>query len=354
MALENNEKYISRCLQLAATAENYVAPNPMVGAVLVCDEKIIGEGCHRFYGQAHAEQNAINAVKDKKLLEKSTLYVSLEPCSHFGKTPPCANLIIEHKIPRVVIGTFDPNPKVAGKGIQLLREAGIEVTVGVLENECRALNKRFFTFHYKKRPYIFLKWAQTADGFIDKKRSNQEKPLIISNTVTKQLTHKIRTQNQAIMLGTNTVLADNPKLIVRRWTGRNPLRVILDRQGRIPKTFNVMDGKTETLIFTEAEKESKPNLQFIKIDFSENILQTVTNELYKLNINSILVEGGAQLLSSFISAGLWDEANVEISQQIIGNGIPAPVLNAFPHEMTEIEGHKWMRFLNFGKVFIKI
>jgi riboflavin biosynthesis protein RibD len=347
----NNEKYISYCLQLAATAESYVAPNPMVGAVIVCDGKIIGEGCHRRYGQAHAEVDAVNSVKDRKLLEKSTIYVSLEPCSHFGKTPPCANLIIEHKIPRVVIGTLDPNPKVAGNGVKLLRDAGIDVTVGVLEKECRALNKHFFTFHEQKRPYILLKWAQTADGFIDKKRSNDEQPLLISNIVTKQLTHKMRTQNQAIMLGTNTVLADNPKLLASRWVGRNPVRVILDRQGRIPENFNVMDGTSETLIFTETEKENKANLQFIKIDFNENVLQTVINELYKLNINSVLVEGGAQLLNGFIAADLWDEANVEVSRQIIGDGVLAPVLNVFPNETSEIEGHKWMKFVNSKNCF---
>jgi diaminohydroxyphosphoribosylaminopyrimidine deaminase/5-amino-6-(5-phosphoribosylamino)uracil reductase len=339
-----NEFFMRRCLQLAAMAESYVAPNPMVGAVLVCDGKIAGEGYHCRYGQAHAEPNAINKVTDKNLLAKCTLYVNLEPCSHFGKTPPCTNLIIESKIPRVVVGTLDPNPKVAGAGVRLLREAGVDVTVGVLAAECRALNKRFFIFQEKHRPYILLKWAQTADGFIDKIREAAEKPLAISNTVTKQLTHKMRTENQAIMVGTNTVLMDNPKLLAQHWTGRNPLRVILDRQGRIPETFNVMDGKSETLIFTETKREDYDKLRFIKIDFDKNISQNVVNELFKQNINSVLVEGGAQLLNSFIASNLWDEANVEISPQTIGSGIFAPKLNVFPSEIREIEGHRCMSF----------
>ncbi|MFM2292377.1 MAG: 5-amino-6-(5-phosphoribosylamino)uracil reductase, partial [Bacteroidota bacterium] len=233
--IELNNLYISRCLQLAQYGAGYVAPNPMVGCVIVCDGKVIGEGYHHRYGEAHAEPNAINSVKDKSLLSKSTLYVSLEPCSHFGKTPPCANLIIESQIQRVVIGTLDPNPKVAGRGVKLLQDAGIEVEVGFLTEACRELNKRFFIYQEQKRCYVLLKWAQTKDGFMDRIRTDiNQAPLQISNSFTRQLTHKMRSENQAIMVSTNTVILDNPSLTVRNWTGKSPIRIAIDRQGRIP------------------------------------------------------------------------------------------------------------------------
>jgi len=294
-------KFMSRCLQLARIGNSYVAPNPMVGAVLVCEDVIIGEGYHHRYGEAHAEPNAINSVKDKELLKKSTLYVNLEPCSHYGKTPPCADLIVRSGIPRVVIGTLDPNPKVAGRGADILRNAGIEVETGVLEEECRELNKRFFIYQEQKRPYILLKWAQTKDGFIDRIRSDvSETPLIISNEITKQLTHKMRAENQSILVGANTVLLDNPSLTVRNWSGKSPVRIGIDRLGRIPDSFNLLDGSVPTLIFTENERANKPNLEFIQLNFEKNRLKTILKKIYERNIYSVLVEGGATILKSFL------------------------------------------------------
>ena len=339
----NELKYMSRCLQLAELGVGYVAPNPMVGAILVCDDIIIGEGYHHRYGEAHAEPNAINSVKDKTLLEKSTLYVSLEPCSHYGKTPPCASLIVESKIPRVVIGTLDPNPKVAGRGVELMRNAGIEVVVGILEEECRELNKRFFIFQEEKRPYVLLKWAQTKDGFIDYKRSDvSEKPLLISNNITMQLTHKMRAENQAILVGANTVLLDNPSLTVRNWIGKSPIRVAIDRQGRIPDNFNLMDGSIQTFVFTEKPKPNKPNLEFIQIDFNSENLKMVLKKLYERNIHSVMVEGGASILNSFIDAGIWDEANIEISPVILTDGVKAPVINGQEISRKIVDDHHWL------------
>ena len=336
-------KYMSRCLQLAELGVGYVAPNPMVGAVLVCNDVIIGEGYHHRYGEAHAEPNAINSVRDKSLLEKSTLYVSLEPCSHFGKTPPCANLIVESKIPRVVIGTLDPNPKVAGRGVEILRNAGIEVVVGVLENECRELNKRFFIYQEEKRPYVLLKWAQTKDGFIDYKRTDvSEKPLLISNNITKQLTHKMRSENQTILVGANTVLLDNPSLTVRNWSGKSPIRIAVDRQGRIPEDFNLKDGSIPTLIFTEKPYANKHNLEFILIDFEKEGLKTILHKIYEHNVHSVLVEGGASILNSFIDAGIWDEANIEISPVCIADGVKAPIINGQEISRKIFDNHHWL------------
>jgi len=335
-----------RCLQLAELAGGYAAPNPMVGSVLVHNDLIIGEGYHQRYGEPHAEPNAIHSVKDKELLEDCTLYVSLEPCSHYGKTPPCANLIVASKIPRVVIGTLDPNPKVAGRGVEILRKAGVEVVVGVLEKECRELNKRFFIFQEQKRPYILLKWAQTADGFIDRIRNSvNEQPLLISNGITRQLTHKMRSENQAIMVSTNTILLDNPSLSVRFWPGKSPVRIALDRQGRVPADYAILDGSTPTIVFTEQATQSKhANTEFVRMKFDDQCLQTILQKLYERNIHSVLVEGGSQLLNSFITANLWDEANVEISSVCIGSGIPAPKLAATAITNKEFDGHKWMHF----------
>jgi riboflavin biosynthesis protein RibD len=340
-------KYMSRCLQLAQQGAGYVAPNPMVGAVLVCDDVIIGEGYHQRYGEPHAEPNAIKSVKNPELLQKSTLYVSLEPCSHYGKTPPCADLIIKSGIPKVVIGTLDPNPKVAGRGVQLLQKAGIEVLVGVLDEECRELNKRFFTFQNLKRPYILLKWAQTQDGFIDKKRKDvSEPPLLISNEITRQLTHKMRSENQSILVGTNTVLLDNPSLTVRNWSGKSPVRIAIDRQGRIPQNFNLLDGSIPTIIFTEKSQPTAHNLEFIEINFDENLIRTILKKLYDHNIHSILIEGGTCLLKSFIASGLWDEANVEISPLVIHDGVEAPQLIAREVSCKVFENHKWLFYKN--------
>ncbi len=339
--------YMSRCLQLAQQGDGHVAPNPMVGAVLVCDDVIIGEGYHHKYGDPHAEPNAINSVQNKDLIRKSTLYVSLEPCSHYGKTPPCADLIVRSEIPRVVIGTLDPNPKVAGSGVEILKKAGIEVVVGVMEEECRELNKRFFIFQEQKRPYILLKWAQTTDGFIDKFRKDYtETPLLISNSITKQLTHKMRAENQAILVGANTVLLDNPSLTVRNWSGKSPIRMAIDSKGRIPEHFKLKDGLIPTLIFTEKEYENRKHVEFVQIKFDESRLKTVLQEIYKRNIHSVLVEGGATILNSFIQAGFWDEINVEIAPMKINEGIPAPELSLHPVSSKIYDNHQWLSYKN--------
>jgi len=351
--IKTNEKFIQRCLQLAQSGAGYVSPNPMVGAVLVSDDRIIGEGSHRRFGDAHAEPNVIHSVKDPALLKNSTLYVNLEPCSYYGKTPPCADLIVSCQIPRVVIGTLDPNPKVAGKGVEILRKAGIEVTVGVLEQDCRELNKRFFIFQEQKRPYIILKWAQTRDGFMDRKRLDvAEPPLVISNAITRQLTHQMRAENQSILVSTNTVLLDNPSLTVRHWSGKNPIRIAIDRQDRIPSDYHLLDGSVKTIIFTEKVKTNQAKVEYVKIDFDDHSLQTILGEIYERNIHSVLVEGGALLLNSFIQAGLWDEANVEVSLQQITDGVTAPLLPLQPILRKIFDGHEWLFFKNKEKIRI--
>jgi len=307
------------------------------------DDLIIGEGYHEHFGEDHAEPNAIHSVEDSELLKNATMYVSLEPCSYYGKTPPCADLIVSCGIPRVVIGTLDPNPKVSGRGVEILRKAGIEVTVGVMEDECREVNKRFFIFQEQKRPYVLLKWAQTRDGFIDRIRTDtSESPLLISNNITKQLTHKMRSENQAILVGANTVLLDNPTLTVRNWSGKSPVRIAIDRQGRIPENYNILDGSILTLVFTEKDKLNKNRVEFIKINFDADNLKTILNEIYHRNINSVMVEGGASILNSFIEAGLWDEANIEVSPVNITVGVKAPVLNLQPVSRDSFEGHEWL------------
>ena len=329
--MNTDEKYIQRCLQLAENGKGYVSPNPMVGSVVVYDGKIIGEGYHRQYGKAHAEVNAISSVKDKSLLEKSTIYVSLEPCSHYGKTPPCAQLIIDSKIKRAVIATLDPFPAVSGRGVKMLQDAGIEVTTGVLEKEAYELNKAFFSAQLKHRPYVYLKWAQTKDGFIDKIRQEGEeaKPTPISNHFTKQLVHKLRSEVASIMVGTNTALNDNPSLTTRYWSGKNPIRIILDRQGRIPPNYHIFDNKVKTIVFTEAIENDKQveETSFIVVKFNENLLSEILNKLYSLKIDSVLVEGGRQLLQGFIDQNLWDEAFIEIADKEFGDGVEAPSIN---------------------------
>lgn len=346
--MNNQEVYMKRALELAQKGFGSVAPNPMVGCVIVVDDKIIAEGYHRQYGQPHAEVNAINAVTDKEILKQSTLYVTLEPCSHFGKTPPCADLIIEHKIPTVVIGSLDPNVLVSGKGIEKLVNAGINVKSGIMEEECKKLNKRFFTFHKKKRPYIILKWAQTKDGFIDQERTEDstQKALQISNKDSKKLLHKWRSEEQAIMVGTNTALLDNPQLTVREVEGNNPLRVTIDKWLRIPKTFHLFDKTTPTLVFTAINEPSVTNLEFIKIDFELPVIPQMMAELHKRNITSLLVEGGEQLLNSFIDSGYWDEARVFVSEQLINKGVKAPILKTLPLKTENNSGDKLLFYVN--------
>jgi len=331
-----HEKYINRCIELAKNGVGLTYPNPMVGSVIVLNGRIIGEGWHKKTGKPHAEVNAINSVKNKDLLKKATIYVSLEPCSHFGKTPPCANLIIEKGIKNVVVGCLDPNEKVAGRGVKLLEEAGCKVAVGVLEAECKELNKRFFTFHTKKRPFITLKWAETEDGFIDRHRNeNSEKqPNWISNTYSQQLSHKLRANEQAILVGTNTVVNDNPTLNTRSWFGSNPVRVILDGNSKIAKTYDVLSDGLKTIVFSKKNHiiDSFGNVVFEKIDFDENVLQQVCDVLYKNEIQSLIVEGGKHTLQSFINENIWDEAQVFIGNIKFHQGLQAPLIKKVPIE----------------------
>lgn len=340
------EIYIKRCIELAKNGLGTTYPNPMVGSVIVHDGKIIGEGWHRKAGEAHAEVNAINSVKDQSLLAKATIYVSLEPCSHFGKTPPCCDLIIKHKIPKVVVGTVDPNTKVAGTGIKRLIENGCQVTVGILEDECNELNKRFFTFHNKKRPYIILKWAESKDGFIAPITKERQEPVWISNPYSRQLVHQWRSQEQAILVGTQTILVDNPKLDVRDWTGNNPIRIVIDRSGKINDSYFVKDGKTKTIIITEQENlTSGENLIYESIIFDKQLTKKITDILYKYGIQSIIIEGGRQTLQTFIADSLWDEARVFIGNVSLNEGIKAPFLNRIAKTNT-IKDDQLKLFLN--------
>jgi diaminohydroxyphosphoribosylaminopyrimidine deaminase/5-amino-6-(5-phosphoribosylamino)uracil reductase len=296
----------------------------MVGAVLVYENKIIGEGLHQQYGQAHAELNCINSVKrdDQHLIEKSTLYVSLEPCNHFGKTPPCSNFIIAHKIPKVVIACTDPFEKVNGSGIQKLIDAGIEVITGVMEKEAIELNKRFFTFHQKKRPYIILKWAQSENQCIS---AFQGKPVKISNALTDILVHKWRSEEAAIMVGTNTVMLDNPSLTTRNWLGKNPIRIYIDRHLKIEKTAKILDQTSDTIILNQQISKIEGLNDFIQINFEREIIPQFNELLYQKNIQSVIIEGGAKLLQTFIDAGVWDEARVITNTHlVIENGIASP------------------------------
>jgi len=298
---------MQRAIQIAKNGLGTTRPNPMVGAVIVYNNTIIGEGFTSGYGGNHAEVNAIKSVTNQSLLEKSTLYVTLEPCSHFGKTPPCSDLIIHHKIPNVVIGCVDDNPEVAGKGIKKLITQGCKVTVGILETACKTHHKRFFTFHNKKRPYIILKWAETNNGYLAPKTKAKKKPIWITNNLSRQLVHKWRAQEQAILVGTNTVKEDNPSLTVRDWTGNNPIRVVLNKYKKLSKDFSVFNNQAETLILTE------------------NTAIAICAVLHKHNINSIIIEGGAKTLQLFIDANLWDEARMFTGKIEFKKGVKAPV-----------------------------
>ncbi|OMQ08059.1 bifunctional diaminohydroxyphosphoribosylaminopyrimidine deaminase/5-amino-6-(5-phosphoribosylamino)uracil reductase RibD [[Flexibacter] sp. ATCC 35103] len=344
-----HEKYIKRCIKLAQNGFGTTYPNPMVGSVVVYEDQIIGEGWHRKAGEPHAEVNAIQSVKDKSLLKKATIYVSLEPCSHFGKTPPCCDLIIEHKIPNVVVGTVDPNEKVAGNGIKKLIAAGANVVVGVLENECNELNKRFFTFHQKKRPYIILKWAESEDGFLSpEKEINQDrKPFWITNQYSRQLVHKWRSEEQAILVGTQTVIEDNPKLNTRDWSGNNPVRVVLDQNNRILKDSFIFDGSIKTIVFTKSEtNDSTENTNFEIIDFNQDIIPQILAVLYQYQIQSIIIEGGLQTLQSFIDENIWDEARIFIGKSIFRKGTKAPIIQKKNLTKTFLAGDELLNIRN--------
>ena len=344
--MNTHEFYLNRCIQLAKNGMGTTYPNPLVGSVIVHDGKIIGEGWHRKAGEAHAEVNAVNSVKDQSLLATSTIYVSLEPCSHFGKTPPCCDLIIKHKIPKVVIGTVDPNSKVAGTGIKRLMENGCQVTVGILEDACIKLNKRFFTFHNKKRPYIILKWAESKDGFMAPITKEKKEPFWISNSYSRQLTHKWRSEEQAILVGTKTVLDDNPKLDVRDWKGKNPIRIVLDKSGKITDTYFVKDQKTKTIVITEHENSiSSENIIYESVIFDRQLTQKIIRILYQHNIQSVIVEGGNKTLQTFIDDNLWDEARVFTGNISLNEGIKAPQLTGI-FKTTDIKGDQLKLFLN--------
>lgn len=323
--MTTDAEYMRRCLQIARLGEGRTAPNPMVGCVLVKNGIILGEGYHRYYGGWHAEVNALDSVKDTAQIKGSTLYVNLEPCSHYGKTPPCSLRIIKEQIDRVVIANKDPNPQVSGKGIEMLRKAGITVETGVLEDEGWELNRKFFTFHAWHRPYIILKWAQTSDGFID---AFSDKPIRISTNTTKALVHQMRAENMAIMVGTNTAIKDNPRLNTTHWYGNNPVRITIDKNGRIPDSHSIFDTSAKTLLI---KKEMTPH--------------DIACFLYENGIHSIIVEGGGNTLQRFISDGLYDEVQIETGPVTCGCGTPAPVINIPQNAETIVIGkQKLVRF----------
>jgi diaminohydroxyphosphoribosylaminopyrimidine deaminase/5-amino-6-(5-phosphoribosylamino)uracil reductase len=332
--MNDDELYMRRCLQLAALGAGNTAPNPMVGAVLVHEGRIIGEGYHQQYGHAHAEVNCINSVaeEDKHLISSSTIYVSLEPCAHHGKTPPCADLIIKNQIPKVVVGSRDPFKEVNGKGIEKLLDAGIDVTTGVLEQDCKNLNKRFFTFYTKHRPYILLKWAQTADG---KMAGLPTERLFITNPITNKLVHKWRSEEAGILVGTNTALLDDPALDNRLWAGPSPTRLVVDMDLSLPPTLQLFNGKHKTIVFNIVKHEEVGNILYYQVTHDVSLVQQILNACYQHRILSVMVEGGARLLQSFIDEGLWDEARVITNETLfIGEGLPAPQLthSRFSHD----------------------
>lgn len=341
--MSSEEKYMQRCFELARLGKGYAAPNPLVGSVIVHDNKIIGEGYHMQYGQAHAEVNAVNSVRDKEKLKSATIYVSLEPCAHFGKTPPCADLIVQSEIPRVVIGCIDPFSEVAGKGIEKLQKAGISVKVGVLEKDALNLNRRFFTFHTKKRPYIILKWAQTLNGFMDKDRQNDDKGIFwITQPETKALVHKWRHEEAGILVGKNTVKTDDPALTCRLYNGNSPTRFVIDQKMRLDYGgFKVGDRTVETYILTEKEVHSGANLKFTAPnDFS---IAGILEKIHELNVQSVIVEGGKNTLDRFITSGLWDEARILTGTGTLKTGVRAPKVSG-----------KTVRSYFYGKDQIKI
>ena len=324
--MQIDERYMRRALQLAQQGAGHTSPNPMVGAVIVGpDGKILGEGWHRKCGEAHAEVNAVSMIRDTNLLKDSTIYVTLEPCSHYGKTPPCASMLIERGIPRVVVGTLDPFVKVAGRGVQLLRDAGIEVVVGVLEQECRELNRRFMTAHTTGRPWVQLKWAQTADGFIALPPDAGENPLHMSTPVTMCLMHRQRSLCDAIVVGAATARIDNPSLTTRQWPGKSPLRVVLSGNLSIPDNLKLLHDGLPTIIYNHVKNETTGAVEYVKMD--TDAPQSWLEDLYRRGVTSVMVEGGANVLQGIIDAGAWDEARIEVSSRQVGRGVVAPVID---------------------------
>lgn len=339
-----DEKYMRRALQLARQGAGHTSPNPMVGAVIVgSDGTIIGEGWHRKCGEGHAEVNAVASVSDPSLLKDSTIYVTLEPCSHYGKTPPCAKLLIERGIPRVVVGTLDPFVEVSGRGVAMLREAGVEVAVGVLEQECRALNRLFLTAHTTGRPWVQLKWAQTADGFIAAQPEAGENPLHMSTPVTMRLMHRQRALCDAIVVGANTARIDDPALTTRYWPGKSPLRVVLSRQLSIPGNLRLLHDGMPTIVYNGVKNETIGVVEYVKMD-SDDPMAWLT-DLYRRGVTSVMVEGGTRVLQQMIDARTWDEARIETSPRRVGQGITAPVIKGRIEKQYLIDGNQ-ITYLN--------
>ncbi len=314
--------FMSRALELAELGRGKVSPNPMVGCVIVHDNIIIGEGYHQQYGEAHAEVNAINAVEDQSLLEASTVYVTLEPCAHHGKTPPCADLLVSKKVKRVVVGALDSNPLVGGKGLERMQQAGIDVNHGVLADTSRALNTRFFTFIEKRRPYIILKWAQTSDGFVARENFDSK---WISGEASRSLVHQWRAEEDAIMVGTRTAKHDNPRLNVRAWSGKDPLRLVIDKSLTLNKALNLFDGSQPTVIYNDLVAKKEMNLEYVKVE-GQDYLPEILSDLYTRKIQSVIIEGGGSLLNSCLKAGLWDEARIFTAPVNFDAGVSAPEL----------------------------
>ena len=348
--MKSHEKYMRRCIEIAVGGMGKVAPNPLVGCVITNGDKIIGEGFHRVYGEPHAEVNAVTSLKDKSLLKSSTIYVNLEPCSHYGKTPPCADFIIEQKIPKVVIGNIDCNEKVCGMGIEKLRNAGCEVITGVLDNECRELNKRFFVYHQNQRPYIILKWAQTTDHFMDinRKSIDEAPPAMITSENARILDHKWRSEEAAIMIGTNTAFLDNPKLTTRNWYGENPLRIVIDKHLKLLPSLKIFDDCKQTLIFTEKQKENDDACrnEYVKVNFDNDLIPNICAYLREIKVQSMIVEGGYKLLSSFIESGLWDEARIFTAEKYLKDGIKSPSISGKLINTVDFGSEKLEVFLN--------
>ena len=330
--MQNDEFFLNECLEIARLGIGRVSPNPMVGSVIVYKGEVIGEGYHEKYGSDHAEVNAINSVKDKSLLSKSTLYVNLEPCSHFGKTPPCSDLIIKYKIPKVVIGCMDTYSEVNGTGINKMRNAGIDVKVGIMEEESRELNKRFFTFHEKKRPYIILKWAESKDGFIAPK--NQTEPFWMTSNKSKKLVHKWRSEEDSILVGRITAEKDNPSLTVREVLGVNPIRLVIDKDLKLSKNLNLFNSESKTIIFNKIKSDNSSKNNYIKINFND-MINSVLKELYKQKNQSVIVEGGTTTLQSFIEENIWDEARIFTTDKKLENGVKSPIIKG--KKISEIE-----------------
>ena len=346
-----NELAMQRCIEIAKNGLGTTRPNPMVGAIIVHNGKIIGEGFTSPYGGPHAEVNAINSVKNKDLLLESSLYVTLEPCNHTGKTPPCADLIVKHKIPKVFIGCTDNNPEVNGSGIKKLRDSGCEVITDLLEDDCKILHKRFFTFHNKKRPYIILKWAESSDGFISPLKKEKKEPVWITNSISRQLVHKWRSEEQSILVGTNTVIEDNPSLTTRDWQGQHPIRIVIDKNLKLNTTYSVFSKASKTLVLTSQKKELSTNkhIRYHVLNWAktETIAAQICTILYNENITSVIIEGGTKTIQTFINENLWDEARVFKGSVNFKQGVKAPVINRVPDSSSRLTDDLLSIYVNY-------